>query len=99
MHGESCLSVLIDGAQHNVHDGLAFELNERLEVDNVLRKKQGAVTPNPRVHKMQSYLTEFDQSIFKIKVKEDGVEHAWSSLPDELLGHQAHLAWVEPLAK
>lgn len=39
------------------------------------------------MHQYQAYLTEYDQSIFKIKVKEDGVEHVWSSLPQELLAH------------
>ena len=36
MHGESCCAVLIDGAQHNVQDGLAFELTESFLVDSIL---------------------------------------------------------------
>lgn len=51
------------------------------------------------MHQYQAYLTEYDQSIFKIKVKEDGVEHVWSSLPQELLAHQSHLEWVKPLVQ
>ena len=36
MHGESCCAVLIDGAQHNVQDGLAFELKESFLADSIL---------------------------------------------------------------
>ena len=84
LEGESCLSILIDGATHGVEDGLAFELKENFKCDNILRNQH----KKPKIHFMQCYLTEYDQSIFKIKVKDDGVEHKWSTFPEHLAhGH------------
>lgn len=84
LEGESCLALLIDGATHGVEDALAFELKENFKSDNILRN----TIRKPKIHFMQCYLTEYDQSIFKIKVKDDGVEHKWSTFPEHLAhGH------------
>lgn len=87
------MAVFIDGKMHNVHDGLAFELHEKFTCDNVLKRVGKAA---PKAHFIQCFLTEYDQSIFKNKVKEDGVEHSWGQLPENLLAQQ-HLQWVRDL--
>ncbi len=83
MHGESCISVLIDGTPQNVNDGLAYELKENFKCDNIFKISSKLL---PKMHFLQCYLTEYDQSVFKIKVKDDGVEHKWGTLPDNLIG-------------
>jgi hypothetical protein len=74
--GESCYAVLVDNRNSSMEDGLIYELKETFKCDNILR---GGLRGNPRLHKIQCFLTEYDQSVFKIKMKEDGVEHSWSN--------------------
>jgi len=38
LQGEGCTAVLVDGAQHNVADGLAFELHENFKCENILNR-------------------------------------------------------------
>lgn len=78
LEGESCYSIFVDGTKMQVEEGLAFTLTEKFKSDNILRGNFGRT---PRIHWMQCYLTEYDQSVFKIKLKDDGVEHKWSSFP------------------
>lgn len=82
LQGESCVAVFVDGKMHNVHDGLAFELHEKFISDNILKR---AGKKAPKIQTVQCFLTEYDQSVFKNKVKEDGVEHSWGELPQNLL--------------
>lgn len=42
---------------------------------------------------MRCFLTEYDQSCFNMRIKEDGVEHCWSRLPESLL-NQNHIRWA-----
>ena len=42
---------------------------------------------------MQCYLTEYDQSVFKIKIKDTGCEHKWSSFPTEL--QNGNIKWSD----
>jgi hypothetical protein len=78
IEGESCYSVFVDGSKQGVDEGLAFTLTEKFKCDNVLK---GNLKRNPRIHWMQCYITEYDQSVFKIKLRDDGVEHKWTSFP------------------
>ena len=80
LEGESCYSTFIDGSKQGAEEALVFTLTEKFKSDNILGLR-GNMTRNPRIHWMQCYLTEFDQSIFKIKIKDNGCEHKWSSFP------------------
>lgn len=78
LQGESATQIYIDGKKHNVEDALAFKLEEHFLCQNILLDFSQR---HAKLKEFRCFVTEYDQSQFAIKVKEDGCEHKWTFFP------------------
>ena len=88
IEGEGKTAVFVDGSAQGIEDGLAFELCEKFKCENILRDHSRRFA---KMFEVMCYLTEYDQSIFNIKKKEDGVEHKWVTSPE--IQNLSHIKW------